>query len=94
VVFERERGGFILVDFELHLLEPAVYQFVENAVEVDLLDVLLGLQQKGLRLLHVRHVLLEPLQLLSVLARHSQQLHELLALLHRHFLNQLLGLVL
>lgn len=97
VVFEGERGSFVLADLELHLLEPAVDQFVEDAVEVDLPDVLLGLQQQRLRLLHlplhVRHVLLQPLQLLPVLARHPQQLHELLALLHRHFLDQLLGLV-
>lgn len=97
MVLEGQRGGLILVYLELDLLQAAIDQFIEDAIEMDLLDVFLGLHEKGLGLLHlplhVRHVLLQPLQLPSIFLRDLQQLHELLAMIDRYLLHQFLRLI-
>lgn len=98
VVLERKRSSLILVQFQLDLLQSAVYELIEHAVQVDLLDVLLRLQKQALRLLDlpldIGHVLLESLQLLPVLLRNIQQLQKLRPVFHSHILDQILRLVL
>lgn len=98
MVLERERSSLVLIQFQLDLLQSAVDELIEHAVQMDLLDVLLRLQQQAFRLLDlpldIRHVLLESLQLLPVLLRNIQQLQKLRPVLDSHILDQILRLIL
>lgn len=91
MILECKRSSLILVQFQLDLLQSAVYELIEHAVQVDLLDVLLRLQQQALSLLDfpldIGHVLLESLQLLPVLFRNIQQLQKLRPVFQSHILD-------
>lgn len=43
MVLKGQRGSLILVYLELNLFQTTIDQFIEDAIEMDLLDVLLGL---------------------------------------------------
>lgn len=98
MIFESQGGSLVLVEFELNLLQSPVNQFVQYTVEMDLLDVLLGLKQQTFGLLdlslYIGHVLLESFQLLPVLLRNIQQFQKLLPMLYSHILNQILSFIL